>query len=418
MNAKTSLTSAFSSIIRLCAAFCLALGGLALHSPQPVHAATTWIVTETNGDYSTGICYSGSYCFLRDAVANAQNGDVITFKSSLAGQTISLSSELVLTKNIAIAGPGDSSVIISGRDVARIFNVGSTVTLSNLVLTNGYTTASGGEINNSGYLTLNNVTIQSSAARNINGIGGGIFNSGTLIINRSVFLNNTAQGSGGGGAIYISSGTVTITDSTFSGNSASQGGAIANWTPGNLTVTGSTFTANSGSAISSSGTLNITNSTFSGNTGGLTAGAIYSTGNLSVNFSTITGNTSTMGYSGGIRINSGTATVNNTILANNLYNNALTNCSGTFSGSNNLSDDGTCGTSSVSSNIRLGSLGNNGGSTQTIPILEGSDAIDRAVCGVVTADQRGISRPQGTACDIGAFEYIARWWVYLPMVIK
>ncbi|MEN6410322.1 MAG: hypothetical protein ABFD44_11495, partial [Anaerolineaceae bacterium] len=248
MKAKSLSTSAFSSIVRLCAAFCLALGGLALHPPQPAHAATTWIVTETNGDYTNGICNSGFSCYLRDAVAKAQNGDVITFIPSLAGQTISVSSELALTKNITIAGPGDSSVTISVNDsnVARIFNVGSTVTMNNLVLTNGYTTASGGAINNSGNLTLNNVTIQSSTARNVNGIGGGIFNSGTLIINRSVFLNDTAQGSGGGGAIYNSSGTVTITDSTFSGNSANQGGAIANGAQ--VTVTGSTFTGNSGSA--------------------------------------------------------------------------------------------------------------------------------------------------------------------------
>ena len=58
-----------------------------------------------------------------------------------------------------------------------------------------------------------------------------------------------------------------------------------------------------------------------------------------------------------------------------------------------------------SSSINLGTLGNNGGSTQTIPLLTGSAAIDAgddAAC--PATDQRGVTRPQGTACDIGAYE--------------
>lgn len=54
----------------------------------------------------------------------------------------------------------------------------------------------------------------------------------------------------------------------------------------------------------------------------------------------------------------------------------------------------------------LGPLQDNGGHTWTHALLPGSPAIDAIPnigCNVAT-DQRGVSRPQGTNCDIGAFE--------------
>jgi hypothetical protein len=58
----------------------------------------------------------------------------------------------------------------------------------------------------------------------------------------------------------------------------------------------------------------------------------------------------------------------------------------------------------------LGMLGSNGVPTQTIPLLAGSPAIDAgsdAVCAAAPVsgkDQRGIARPYGAHCDIGASE--------------
>src|SRR5260370_10992209 len=50
------------------------------------------------------------------------------------------------------------------------------------------------------------------------------------------------------------------------------------------------------------------------------------------------------------------------------------------------------------------------GQVWILALLPGSSAIDRiplAAChpGGITTDQRGVKRPQGLACDIGAYEY-------------
>ncbi len=49
---------------------------------------------------------------------------------------------------------------------------------------------------------------------------------------------------------------------------------------------------------------------------------------------------------------------------------------------------------------------NNGGPTQTMAPAPGSparNAIPKAAC-AVARDQRGVRRPQGPRCDIGAYE--------------
>ncbi len=54
---------------------------------------------------------------------------------------------------------------------------------------------------------------------------------------------------------------------------------------------------------------------------------------------------------------------------------------------------------------KLGALQDNGGSTKTMALLKGSAAIDAGVDGTcLSTDQRGVLRPQGPHCDIGAYE--------------
>jgi hypothetical protein len=85
---------------------------------------------------------------------------------------------------------------------------------------------------------------------------------------------------------------------------------------------------------------------------------------------------------------------------------------GSVSEGYNLVDDTSCNltepTDLVVANAMLGPLQNNGGPTETHDLLPGSPAIDAGSvsCPPPATDQRGVARPQGTACDIGAVEYL------------
>jgi CSLREA domain-containing protein len=64
----------------------------------------------------------------------------------------------------------------------------------------------------------------------------------------------------------------------------------------------------------------------------------------------------------------------------------------------------------VTGDPKLAPLGANGGPTQTMRPQAGSGAIDQVPAsgaGCPKTDQRGVGRPGGTACDIGAYEVVA-----------
>ena len=128
------------------------LSGMFGTSPvMPVAAATLTVITTNDSG-------AGS---LRQAVADAVSGDTITFDLSLAGQTITLASDLTIDKNLTIDGSGLSpQITISGGDVAKISVVSSPViTISNLTITNG----NAGAIFSGGNLTIQNSTLKNNA---------------------------------------------------------------------------------------------------------------------------------------------------------------------------------------------------------------------------------------------------------------
>src|SRR6516225_8847855 len=174
-----------------------------------------------------------------------------------------------------------------------------------------------------------------------------------------------------------------------------------------------------GGGIYNKGTLSIHNSTVTGNYsrinfsgvrpegGGIVGSGRYFTSIVSIYSSTVSGN------GGGIV---GAATLQNSIVANN---GSGGNCSGTMTSIFSLSSDGTCHLNGPgdrnNTNPRLGTLGNYGGTTQTIPLLAGSPAIDAGnpsgctdrLGHLLRTDQRGLPRPDTedkSGCDMGAYE--------------
>src|SRR5829696_2693054 len=221
--------------------------------------------------------------------------------------------------------------------------------------------------------------------------------------------------------ITLGSQLPTITDSaglTINGGSAnitvSGNNTVRVFEVGTSTISGAKLTLNNltvangradnaGGGILNLGTLEVNNSTISGNRAGTDNGGIgnASAGTLTVNNSTISGN-SANNNGGGIG-NGSTATLNNTIVANNEGG----NCAGlpvTDDGGNLEWPGNDCGFA-LSADPLLGPLTDNGGPTQTHALQPDSPAIDAAVeCPPPATDQRGVSRPQGDACDIGSFE--------------
>ncbi len=150
-------------------------------------------------------------------------------------------------------------------------------------------------------------------------------------------------------------------------------------------------------------------------------GIRHEVGSFSILNSTIAYNQRGDVYSAGP---SASLTLKNTIIAHNtggLWKNC--NGSGTVTSQGyNLSDDYTCGTwFTASSDLNntdplLGPLQNNGGPTPTHALLPGSPAINAGSnAGCPATDQRNVFRPQGGACDIGAFETV---FLHLPLVFR
>jgi len=233
--------------------------------------------------------------------------------------------------------------------------------------------------------------------------------------------NDQASGRAGGAVYNAPASTLTLNACAMTINQA-QGGGGAIYNGGTLSLNGSTLTTNSavgnsrGGAVYNNGTMIVTNCSLNGNSSTDGSGGIYSTASsiLRVNNSTIAENASTGGIGGGgLKAEAGCAIhVTNTLIANNSASGPNDDCEAslTSSGGNMVMDADGCsglGTGDITSvDPLLGPLQNNGGRTLTRAPLPASQALETG--GTVGAceltDQRGLSRPQGVACDRGAVE--------------
>jgi hypothetical protein len=157
--------------------------------------------------------------------------------------------------------------------------------------------------------------------------------------------------------------------------------------------------------------MTISNSTFSGNWSAgsdeALGGGLSNVGTLQLLNSTLSGNWANDG-GGGLQ-NIGTLHLSNTIIANSPAGGDCLNTGSIGTNLASLIEDGSC-TAALSGDPLLGPLQDNGGPTWTHALLEFSPALDTgdtAVCALPPVnglDQRGVTRPQGPGCDIGAFE--------------
>ena len=343
---------------------------------------------------------------LREAlsfVGLADTPATITFDASLAGQTITLSSELALTQDVAINGDinGDdkADITISGGDTTRIFNITGAETdidLVSLTLEHGRTVSStsapgGAAVNFSGHsLDVMNTTMRDNHA---DGRGGAIFSlapyradsfllagGAPVSLVNCLLTGNIAGGSGG--AIYTVDSALLMKNSTVDGNQAARYGGIG---------FGSGF-----------GALDVRNSTITRNqSGGLGSG--------------------TTGWQ---------IKIHNTVIAENIGSNgaSLDITSRTlFWASNCIFGTAPAPMSGSSNNVigvmdvGLGELLDNGGAVLTRSPLDGSFLIDKGLAGILPADTfdldhdgnttealpldgRGRLRLVGGSLDVGAVE--------------
>lgn len=333
---------------------------------------------------------------------------------------------LLVLNGIAIRNGAATATLCNGRGDGGglCMSAADLALIDSRVSGNRANYAGGGIASPTGTLTLTRCIIDTNTAY----LGGGLHSgSGAVMLAASTISGNGEWGNSHGGGIRAD-GTLAVIDSTISGNAGKRGagiqtggalsltrsvvadnqsyyhgGGIHVLAGGTATVSGSTINGNFaryvGGGVYSEGALTATNSTIAGN-GGRDGGGIFlaSTATLHLDYATLSLNNGN--HAGGIG-GAGSGTIDHSIVSNNTQAaGGDIDLGGGWTGSGNL-------ISSV--NAALGPLQDNGGPTSTMLPGPGSAAIDAIPPQECTTphDQRGVVRPQGAACDIGAVEIVA-----------
>lgn len=329
-----------------------------------------WVKAEDEKTYKPGIERSASFTIERE----------LKLYGGFAGTETSLEQRVFEAGPTILSGdigfpddPSDNSyhVVLVDGTTARYGPITTSTVIDGFVITDGNADGSGGLSGNGGGLYCN-------------GAGAGNECSPTLV--NITFRSNIA--SDHGGAVYNDGGTggasnPVLTNVTFSSNTSSNDGSAM---------------ANNGRGGTSSPA--VTNATFSGNSVPGGGAAIYSLGASGGTSQPQLSNVILWGNAGA---GSGAEMVNQD--ATPVISHSVIQDSGGSSGWDPAL--GTDQGGNLDADPMLGQLQDNGGSTPTmLPGADGSaiDTGDASTC--PATDQRGVARPQGAACDIGAVELV------------
>jgi Divergent InlB B-repeat domain len=448
-------------LVRLFVLLVFLTGTLVAVPVSRVHAAT-YTVTNTNDTgpgslrEAVGLAGDGDTIVFSGVSGTITLGSTINIYSSI---TIAGPGSAVLSISggdaVRVFYISSGTISISGLTITNgkvtddygggIFKQSGTLTLDDVVITNNQAVKStlvgfgGGIANYGGLLTITNSSLTYNIANNIGGAIYNYFDASLLMTNVVVDHNQALADSGGGLGIrgpnpgHIPA-PVTLDKVSITNNSAPYGaGGI--YSDDSMTITNSLIANNStpgyggGLSFDDGGTgdepitITITNSTITGNSAASQGGGGYfyvsqASSSITLNNSTVASN-QTSGSSSGAGIyqaGPGTANLENSILAgNSSASSTPDDCVGTINSLDyNLiqSTTGCTISGTTSHNItgvspQLAALAANGGPTQSMALLVSSPAVDAgndASC--ASTDQRGVARPQGLHCDIGAYELV------------
>ncbi len=257
-----------------------------------------------------------------------------------------------------------------------------------------------------------NTSSTSSTSSNSPSYAGAVYLAGAGTISNCTFTSNTSSSSSKSpsyaGAVYLA-GAGTISNCTFTSNTSSSNSSVtysyagAVYLAGAGTISNCTFTSNTSSTSSTpsyAGAVyggTVKNSTFVKN---CQKGKYEKQPKATIYDSTVKNCTIVDNFKAGVY----GGTVTNSILWGNRTN-SKTEVSGSPKISNSIVRYGyTSGTNIITENPRLLPLANYGGHTFTMPVSQGSSAINAGVTdSTVTSDQRGYTRR--STPTIGACEY-------------
>ena len=403
--------------------------------------------------YALGVAASGDQIWVKagtykpttgsDRSATFQLGSGVGVYGGFAGTEGSLNERdwlanvTILSGDIGTAGNTSDNVYhvitASAMDSTAILD-GFTVTGGNANSASFPDDTGGGMYTYYGKVMIQDVILDQNLATTA---GGGMLASHSQLTLTNVILSdNTVTGGDGGGLVNTASSALTLTDVTFSGNAAANGNAggmlndFCSPTLLNVTFVDNSATGGDGGAMYNDLVSSpvMTNVTFSDNSAHMTSGFNGGDGGAILNYATnppprlinvtFKGNSAVgydaghPAYGGAMYTIVGSAAMTNTILWGNtpdqIYNendqpaNIVSLDHSVVQGG--CPAGSTC-TTIITADPLLGALGKYGGSVQTIPLLPGSSAIDTARdAGCPATDARGVVRPQGAHCDVGAFE--------------